>query len=192
MATIAGLFERYEDADRALVQINELGYGKDDINVIAPENMIKSKLADKGDAKEDTAKTGALVGGLAGLLVGVGTILVPGVGPILTAGALATALGSTAVGAGIGAAAGGFRGSLKEMGLPDADATILEEGVKNGGILVTVIVEGEDHIRRVKEIMRSSNAVDLESRRNIMERETKEQYDEITGIQRDKRSPDQE
>jgi uncharacterized membrane protein len=166
MATVCGLFERYEDATRALDRLNELGYGKDHISVVAPENMVKDKLTGDFGTSEDTAKSGAIMGGLAGLLLGVGVILVPGVGPILGAGALATAIGSTAVGAGLGAAAGGLRGALAEMGVPEAEATVYEEGVQKGGILVTVITDGE-RIQEVKDTFRKFNTVDLDVRKSI-------------------------
>jgi hypothetical protein len=175
MATVAALFERYEDAEKAIIELNEMGYGKDAISVAAPEAKIQSKLTSGEGAKEDTAKAGALFGGFAGLLVGVGAILVPGVGPLLSAGALATALGSTAVGAGIGAAAGGFRGALKEMDIPEAEAKIIEEGLKQGNILVTVIAEGEQ-VARVREVMKQANAVDLDTRRSLFEQQHDEGY----------------
>jgi uncharacterized membrane protein len=166
MATVVGLFERYEDATRALERLNEMGYGHDHISVIAPENMVKDKLTGDFGTAEDTAKSGALMGGLAGLLVGVGMLVIPGVGPILGAGALATTLGSTAVGAGLGAAAGGLRGALADMDVPDAEAVAYEEGVKKGGILVTVITEGE-RIEEIKDTFRTYNTLDLCVRRSI-------------------------
>jgi uncharacterized membrane protein len=166
MATVCGLFERYEDASRALERLNEMGYGQDHVSVVAPENMVKDKLTGEFGTSEDTAKSGAVVGGLAGLLLGVGLIIVPGIGPILGAGALATAIGSTAVGAGLGAAAGGLRGALAEMGVPEAEATAYEEGVQKGGILVTVITESEG-IQEVKDTLKAYNTVDLGVRRSI-------------------------
>jgi uncharacterized membrane protein len=178
MATVCGLFERYEDASRALERLNEMGYGKDHISVIAPEDMVKDKLTGEFGSTEDTAKSGAVIGGVAGLLVGVGMIMVPGVGPILGAGALATALGSTAVGAGIGAAAGGLRGALAEMGVPEAEATEYENGVKKGAILVTVIAERE-RIQEVKDTFKAFNTIDLEIRRSIEDHQpgnTKDDY----------------
>jgi hypothetical protein len=180
MATVAALFLRYEDADQALKQLNEIGFGVNEISIAAPKEMVGRKLSNEHGTASETAKAGAIFGGLAGLLVGVGAIVIPGVGGLLTAGALATALGSTAVGAGIGAAAGGLRGSLREMGVPEAEATILEDGVKQGGILVTVIAEGEQRISQVKDVLRTFNAVDLEARRNLWERNKEAYYQEIS------------
>jgi uncharacterized membrane protein len=189
MATVVGLFERYEDADRALHALNDMGFGKEDISVVAPEEKIRTKLSGEHGTAEDTAKTGAVVGGLAGLLVGVGAIVAPGVGHIITIGALATALGSGAVGAGIGAAAGGLRGALREMHVPDAEATVIEDSVKQGGILITVVSE-EDRIPEIKQTMRDSNAVDLEARRNLSEQGREADYRQVTAKKRDERTED--
>ncbi|RPI32757.1 MAG: signal transduction histidine kinase (STHK), LytS [Chloroflexota bacterium] len=169
MATIAGLFERYEDANNALKKLNELGYGKDRISVIATQESIKNKLEGEEGSAAETATTGAVVGGLAGLLVGVGTLLIPGIGPVLSVGSLATLLGATATGAGIGAAAGGLRGALAEMDVPEAEATLYTESLKKGGILITVIAEGEQG-KQVKRVMDENNAVDMKTRLSLWEK----------------------
>jgi hypothetical protein len=189
MATVVGLFERYEDADRALHALNEIGFGRDDISVVAPEEKVRSKLSGEHGTAEGTAQTGAVVGGLAGLLVGVGAIVAPGIGPIITIGALATVLGAGAAGAGIGAAAGGLRGALREMHVPEAEATVIENGIKQGGILITV-VSGEDRVQEVKQTMRDSNAVDLEARRNLWEQGREADYRDVTSKKRDERTED--
>ena len=72
------------------------------------------------------------------LLAGVGALAIPGVGPIIAGGALA----STLAGAGIGAAAGGIIGALAGMGVPEEDARHFERGFQQGGVLVTVAAGG--------------------------------------------------
>jgi hypothetical protein len=189
MATVIGLFERFEDADGALQEFNEMGYGRDEISIVAPEEKVGSKLRVDDQTAGTTAKTGALFGGAAGLLIGVGAILVPGVGPLLTAGALATAIGSTAAGAGIGAAAGGLRGTLREMKVPEAEAKVIEEGMRSGGIMVAVIA-GDENAGAVKEVMRRWNTNALEIRRNLWEKGKGHLYDEVTRAQEEKRKTD--
>jgi hypothetical protein len=85
---------------------------------------------------------GGLLGGALGLLVGLGALAIPGIGPVLAGGALATAFGlggGTAVaGAGIGAAAGGVLGALVGLGIPEHEAKHFEAGFQAGGVLVTV------------------------------------------------------
>ena len=85
------------------------------------------------------------MGGVIGLLAGVGALVIPGIGPIIAAGALA----STLTGAGIDAAAGGLIGALAGMGIPDADAKHFERGFQEGGVLVTVQAgEGQARARQ--------------------------------------------
>ena len=56
-------------------------------------------------------------------------LAIPGLGPVVAAGWLA----STLVGAGIGAAAGGLTGSLTDVGVSHEDAYAYAEGVRRGG-----------------------------------------------------------
>jgi uncharacterized membrane protein len=191
MATVVGLFERYEDADGALKELNEMGYGREDISVVAPEEKVRGKLSKNHQTAETTATTGAIFGGLAGLLIGVGTVVAPGVGTVLTAGALATTLGITAAGATIGAAAGGIRGSLREMKVPEAEAKILEEGIHKGGILVAVIAEQNQ--QAVIDVMKKWRTNALEIRQNLWERGKENLYNEVIKTQEEKRdSQDQQ
>jgi hypothetical protein len=59
------------------------------------------------------AGIGVAVGGVGGLLAGLGTFAIPGIGPVVGAGWLATTL----IGAMAGGAAGGIVGSLTEAGI---------------------------------------------------------------------------
>jgi hypothetical protein len=60
-------------------------------------------------------------------------VAIPGIGPIVAAGALATTLG----GAAVGAVAGGLIGALVGAGIPEEDARGYETHVKEGRILIT-------------------------------------------------------
>lgn len=77
------------------------------------------------------AITGGVIGGLVGLL---SSLLIPGLGPVLVGGVLA----STLMGAGVGAATGGLIGALVGMGVPEEDAKYFDTGLREGGTLVTV------------------------------------------------------
>jgi uncharacterized protein (TIGR02271 family) len=97
-----------------------------------------------GTQAAEGAATGALgggvLGGVIGLLAGVGALAIPGVGPIIAGGTLA----STLAGAGIGAAAGGLIGALAGMGIPEEDARHFDQGFQAGGTLVTVNAGSRD------------------------------------------------
>ncbi len=85
------------------------------------------------------AGIGAGVGGLSGLLVGLGTLTIPGVGAAVVAGPLIAALSSAVV----GAAGGGMLGALVDLGVSTEEAGFYAEGVRRGGTLVVVDAPGQ-------------------------------------------------
>jgi hypothetical protein len=121
-----------------------------------------------GDATAAGAGMGAVLGGLAGMLVGLGALIIPGIGPVLAAGPLATVL-SGIIGAGVGAVgggiAGGLIGALVDMGVPEDQAQYYAEGVRRGGVLVTARVP-DDQESQVRNVLNRHNAVDVERRAN--------------------------
>ena len=181
MATIAALFEHYHDADRALNDLYQMGYDSDDISIVVPKNLARESYDNDvnpaAETASQTAKTGAAFGGLAGLIAGLGVILVPGIGPVLSAGALGALLGSTAIGAGVGAATGGLLGGLVGLGIPEHEAKIYESGVKHGGILMTVIAEG-DHIDKIQEILKRNHSIELNTRHSFWEKRGLEDFEQ--------------
>jgi hypothetical protein len=171
MKTVVGLFENYTDADRAVSELNTHGFSRNEISVAARDTALRDRVVGEtgreravGESAGAGAVGGAVVGGLGGLLVGLGALAIPGIGPVIAAGTLATALGTTAAGAGIGAAAGGLIGALVGMGIPEQDANFYAEGVKRGGVLVTVQAS-DDRAAEALNIMRSARAVDVDTQR---------------------------
>jgi hypothetical protein len=161
-----GVFHNRSDAEQALRELGNAGIVMDRVSVIARDadhnreiagTTVQDKVGDKADegAKVGAVSGGAL-GGLTGLLVGLGTLAIPGVGPIMLAGAAATTLATTLAGAGIGAAAGSLLGGLIGLGIPEERARVYNERVERGGYLV--IVDGTDEeIARAEPILRRWN-----------------------------------
>lgn len=125
----------------ALDTLRNADFPRDHISVISKhdDNITESK-ADEG-AKAG-AVTGGALGGLGGLLVGLGVLAIPGVGPVLVGGALATALATTAAGGAIGATAGGLTGGLIGLGIPEKEADFYRERVVGGDYLL--VLEGSE------------------------------------------------
>jgi uncharacterized protein (TIGR02271 family) len=137
--TVVGLFRDTAHAERAIRDLKAAGFTDRQIGVIMQDRTEERRLAgDTGTKASEAATAGAVgggvVGGIVGLLAGVGALVIPGIGPIIAGGALA----STLAGAGIGAAAGGLIGALVGMGIPEEDARYYDTGLREGGILVTV------------------------------------------------------
>ncbi len=141
----AGLFYSRDEAEAAVRALQDAGYDMDRVSVIAKDadtiggHETTEEVGNKADDGAATgAVTGGALGGITGLLVGLGALAIPGIGPILLAGAEATAIATTLAGAGIGAAAGGLIGALIGLGIPEEKAKVYNDRVKGGSFLVIV------------------------------------------------------
>jgi uncharacterized protein (TIGR02271 family) len=137
--TVVGLFRDVSQAERAVRDLKDAGFSDAQIGVVMQDREQQRRVAEDtgtkaGEGATAGAVSGGVVGGALGLLAGIGALAIPGIGPIIAGGVLA----STLAGAGIGAAAGGLIGALVGMGIPEEEARYYESGVRAGGILVTV------------------------------------------------------
>ncbi len=90
-----------------------------------------------------------------GLLAGLGLLAIPGLGPVVAVGWLA----SLAVGAAAGAAAGGLVGALVSAGTSDDHAHVYSRSVRRGGTLVSARV-GDNDATRVQAILDRYKPID--------------------------------
>lgn len=95
------------------------------------------------DAGEGAVK-GTGIGLGVGILASLAALAVPGFGLVLGGGALAAAIGATALTAGAGAVAGGVTGYLKEQGVPGEAAEAYHGTVQSGGAVLSVNVPSGD------------------------------------------------
>jgi len=163
--SIVGIFDHRSDAESAVRELIDNGFSRNDISLIAgnASGDYTHTAASSGEGMSSTAagaSTGAVVGGLGGLLVGLGALAIPGIGPVIAAGPLATTL----LGAGVGAAAGGLIGALVDVGVPEEEAGYYAEGIRRGSTLVSVRTEDEMIIDRAANIFERHNAVDIDRR----------------------------
>ena len=169
--TISRLYDTYADAQAAVRGLEAAGVPHSDISIVAnnSDNWFSTdkKVDRDGDGVDDRAESagkgagiGAGIGGAAGLLAGLGLLAIPGLGPVVAAGWLA----STAVGAAAGAATGGIVGALTEAGISKEDAHVYAEGVRRGGTLVSARVPDADRARL--------DAILNKSAVNLLERST--------------------
>jgi uncharacterized protein (TIGR02271 family) len=180
--TVVGLFQERQQAELAIQQLQDAGFTNDQIGVLMQDREGQKDLADSTGTKvSESAASGAIGGGVAGgivgLLAGIGALAIPGVGPIIAGGALA----STLAGAGIGAAAGGLLGALVGMGIPEEDARYFEEGLRAGGVLVTV--QADNRADEARRILRDRGA-DLEAAGSVSSARTGEGQQPGEGRQR--------
>lgn len=125
----AALFPSGEAAKEAGMALRSAGFDSghlsflqrrwEALNELEPPSLTKSLIRPEEQELAENpvlgAVTGGVLGGAAGWIVGLALVAVPGVGPVLAAGTLATLLGSATV----GAVAGGLAGGLLFAGFPE-------------------------------------------------------------------------
>ncbi|HXI15098.1 MAG TPA: YsnF/AvaK domain-containing protein [Chloroflexota bacterium] len=146
--TVVGVFEDRPQARAAVEDLKRAGFRDDQIGFAAREGGSAAGAtagAGSGEVTTDTgsgsgAATGAMTGGLLGGLIGAAAaLLIPGIGPIVAGGILASALG----GAALGAAGGGIVGGLVTTGVSEEDARYYDSEFQTGKTVVTVQAGGK-------------------------------------------------
>jgi uncharacterized membrane protein len=149
-------------ADTVVSQLQIAGFRTNDISALFPSKTSTRDFAHEHSTKApEGAVTGAgaggAVGGTLGLLLGIGALAIPGLGPFIAAGPLMATLGGVAA----GAAVGGLTGALIGLGIPEMEAKRYEGKLKGGNVLISVHVESSDEEKRAKEIFKQASAEDI-------------------------------
>jgi hypothetical protein len=163
--SVVGIFDQRSEAESAIRELINSSFRREDISLIAGnasgEYEKPAVASDEGmSGTAAGASTGAVVGGIGGLLIGIGALAIPGIGPVIAAGPLVTTL----LGAGMGAAAGGLIGALIDIGVPEEEAGYYAEGIRRGYTLVSVKTDDEMMVDRAVNIFERHNAIDIDRR----------------------------
>ena len=166
--TITRMYDTYTEAQAVVSALEAGGVPHSEISLVANADAKGRSAVTDGTVAETHAGTGTgtgatlgtLLGGGAGLLAGIGTLAIPGVGPVIAAGWLV----ATLTGAGIGAASGGLLGALTGAGVSNDEANVYAEGVKRGGSLVTVRAD-EAEAPRIEALLAQHATPDWQQRR---------------------------
>jgi len=163
--TIAGLFHNRAAAEAAINDLKASGFRADQVGIAMRDRTEQNQLVEEtGSHAAGGAVTGALggglLGGVVGFLVGVGALAIPGIGPVVAGGLLASTFGlaggTALAGAGIGAAAGGLVGALVGLGIPEDEARHFESGFRQGGVLVTI--KADERVMEAMSILERNGA----------------------------------
>ncbi len=166
---VTAVFSDRNSAENAARQIKEEGLRTEDISVVAKHGDDGAKvndgknngIRDGGDKDNgirdnisDGVLTGGVIGSLAGLLIGAGTLMVPGLGIVAAAGPVTGFL--------TGGATGGVVGGLVDLGIPEEKSKKYESDIKSGKILFAMNAE-EENLDRVSNILRQNGAERVET-----------------------------
>lgn len=160
--SIIGLFDDRPTLDRAIDTLRANGFPDQDISALLPDvEGTKQVASEKHTKAPEGAMAGAAAGGVAGgtlgLLVGLGALAIPGLGPFIAAGPIVAAL----AGAGAGGAVGTLTGSLIGLGIPEYEAKSYESYLNKGGMLLAVHADDNDRAKAAKDILNQCGAHDV-------------------------------
>jgi hypothetical protein len=192
METTVGIFKSQAGTESALAQLKGLGIGYDKITVLRPgtTNRQVEVSVQTGDSEGSgmRAAMGGTVGGAIGAGVGaslgaaVVSLFIPGVGPIIAAGILGTALLGTG-GALAGVQAGGLLEGGLAQGLPHDELFVYEDALRHGHSVVIVLADDSETTGRAHDALSRAGAESIDAAREswwVGLRETEEQDYERT------------
>ena len=134
-----GYYDTEQEAVAAIEELKQQGYRSEDISIVSKRqsdvDMISNETgAEAVEGAVTGVAAGGALGGIGGVLLGLGALAIPGIGPVIAAGPIATGLVGLAAGASVGGLAGAFVG----MGLSAEEANRHNEQFEEGKILVIV------------------------------------------------------
>jgi hypothetical protein len=161
---VFAIYSTRAGAEHGAEMLLSSGFSTSDISVLFPENLGSKEIGTEKSTKapEGTATgagTGAVIGGTLGLLAGIGALAIPGIGPLIAAGPLVSAL----AGIGVGGTVGGLTGALIGLGIPEYEAKRYEGRLQRGGILLSVHCETSEEIKQAKAVLEATRAEDVSS-----------------------------
>ena len=150
MTSVFLSFNLRENAEKFVAALLDHGMTTEDISVVARDagQTFTAEKVEKDAATGITTTTaedfskGAVIGGSAGLglgvIIGLATLFVPGVGLVAGAGALATAIAATATTGAAGALVGGIAGYMRDMGVEGEVPDEFERDYADDYVIVAV------------------------------------------------------
>jgi uncharacterized membrane protein len=146
-----------DQAEQLLNQLKQAEFSAQEVSIVTQDRREQRSLSHGAlHARAGGLATGAVAGGLlaggVGWLVGMATLAIPGIGPLIAAGPIAAALGDAAIGGAFGALGGAIVG----MRLPDHLARYYEDALQNGHVLVAVHTDDLAKQQKARDIFQSA------------------------------------
>lgn len=136
----------------------EAGATRPDAPMTVRDTPEKHEVHHEQRSVQAEERTGAVTGGIIGGVLGAAVaLLIPGIGPAVAGGILATTFG----GAAIGGVSGGFLSTFENLGIPANTARHYEQQLKAGHTIVTVLAG--DREQEVSTILRLHDAHDVQT-----------------------------
>jgi hypothetical protein len=152
------IFNTHVEAENAVKELQKSGFDMKKLSIVGKDYHTEEHVVgyyQTGDRMKYWGKLGAFWGGLWGILFGTAFFWIPGIGPLVVAGPLVTAIiggleGALAVG-GLTALGAG----LYSIGIPKDSILNYESSIKSDKFLLVVHGSG-DELAKAKDILKSA------------------------------------
>ena len=152
------IFNTHVEAENAVKELQKSGFDMKKLSIVGKDYHTEEQVVgyyQTGDRMKYWGKLGAFWGGLWGILFGAAFFWIPGIGPLVVAGPLVTAIiggleGAVAVG-GLTALGAG----LYSIGIPKDSIINYESSIKSDKFLLVVHGSG-DELDKAKDILKSA------------------------------------
>lgn len=158
---VTATFKTRAAVEEVLTRLEALGVSDEQISLIVTDetrgssfNIVEDDKTEEGFAAG--AAAGGIIGAVLGTMATASAIMIPGLNIIVT-GAIVSSL----AGLGAGAAAGGLLGGLIGAGIPEHEAKIYEDEVKNGAVLLAIKPQDNDQKKVIKDILERADSYHL-------------------------------
>lgn len=135
---VSAIFDSRQEAERAVSDLRQSGVSDSAISLLARHDEEGHETGHDGGTQEFVGKVAAGAG--IGTLLGIAALAIPGVGPLVGAGAIAASAvpGAAITGAALGGAAGGLEKVMTDHGVSREDAAYYGDRIHQGGVFVSV------------------------------------------------------
>jgi hypothetical protein len=158
---VLALFPNPAAAAAGARAVHAVGVAREKISVVSRNHDEEGALAEQMDATPgadiEDSRPAARFAELTGLVLAAIAIVLPGIGPIVTAGPLSAGLGEAA-----GHVAGGVASVLESAGVAKNRAEALEREVERGAVLLGVHAANGD-VAAIREALSSAGATVVET-----------------------------
>jgi uncharacterized membrane protein len=131
--SVIAVFQSASDAQLAIEDLKVHGLGDEHLSLVTradERELLAANPSQHGDQMEKSAAKGAAAGGLLGLLAGSALLVIPGLGPVFFAGAMASGI--------TGSLVGGLVGAMGGWGVKDDYIRQYEAALEKGKALVVI------------------------------------------------------
>jgi len=158
--SVVAVFETHDRAEGAIRELQQDGFDMKKLSIVGKDYHTEENVVGyytTGERMKYWGKLGAFWGGFWGLLFGSAFFWVPGIGPLVVAGPLVTAIVAALEEAVVVGGFSALGAGLFSIGIPKNSVLQYETQVKNGKLLLVAHGTPEE-VQRAKDLLHQSQA----------------------------------